>query len=126
MTAEDTRSYDVVVIGAGPVGENVADRTTAAGLSTVIVESELVGGECSYWACEPSKALLRPALLRAEVARVPGVQAGGAPWTSTPCWRTATAWPPTGTTTARSNGSGRPASTSSAATAASTGHGAWP
>lgn len=70
---EDTRTYDVVVIGAGPVGENVADRTTAAGLSTVIVESELVGGECSYWACEPSKALLRPALLRADAARVPGL-----------------------------------------------------
>ncbi|WP_214318688.1 dihydrolipoyl dehydrogenase family protein [Nonomuraea sediminis] len=70
---EDTRSYDVVVIGAGPVGENVADRTTAAGLTTVIVESELVGGECSYWACEPSKALLRPALLRADARRVPGL-----------------------------------------------------
>ncbi|MBB6551752.1 FAD-dependent oxidoreductase [Nonomuraea rubra] len=61
MTAEDIRTHDVVVIGAGPVGENVADRATAAGLSTVIVESELVGGECSSWACEPSKALLRPA-----------------------------------------------------------------
>ncbi|MFF7443253.1 dihydrolipoyl dehydrogenase family protein [Streptomyces sp. NPDC008122] len=73
MTTEDTRTYDVVVIGAGPVGENVADRTVAAGLSTVIVESELVGGECSYWACEPSKALLRPALLRAEASRVPGL-----------------------------------------------------
>ncbi|UBU14892.1 dihydrolipoyl dehydrogenase family protein [Nonomuraea gerenzanensis] len=76
MTIEDTRTYDVVVIGAGPVGENVADRTAAAGLSTVIVESELVGGECSYWACEPSKALLRPALLRAEAGRVPGLAAG--------------------------------------------------
>ncbi|MBB3732931.1 dihydrolipoyl dehydrogenase family protein [Nonomuraea dietziae] len=73
MTNVDTRTYDVVVIGAGPVGENVADRTTAAGLSTVIVESELVGGECSYWACEPSKALLRPALLRADAGRVPGL-----------------------------------------------------
>ncbi|MFI6739324.1 dihydrolipoyl dehydrogenase family protein [Nonomuraea sp. NPDC050451] len=73
MTTEETRTYDVVVIGAGPVGENVADRTAAAGLSTVIVESELVGGECSYWACEPSKALLRPALLRADAGRVPGL-----------------------------------------------------
>ncbi|MFB7493428.1 dihydrolipoyl dehydrogenase family protein [Streptomyces sp. NPDC056161] len=73
MTTEDSRTYDVVVIGAGPVGENVADRAVAAGLSTVIVESELVGGECSYWACEPSKALLRPALLRAEASRVPGL-----------------------------------------------------
>jgi len=58
--------YDVVVIGAGSTGENVADRAKAGGLSVVIVESELVGGECSYWACMPSKALLRSgAALRA-------------------------------------------------------------
>ncbi|MGQ2915207.1 dihydrolipoyl dehydrogenase family protein [Microbacterium aurantiacum] len=56
----DTSSYDLIVIGAGPVGENVADRAVAGGLTAVIVESELVGGECSYWACTPSKALLRP------------------------------------------------------------------
>ncbi|MGZ8805081.1 MAG: dihydrolipoyl dehydrogenase family protein, partial [Microbacterium sp.] len=55
------REYDVIVIGAGAVGENVADRTVQGGLSTVIVEAELVGGECSYWACMPSKALLRSA-----------------------------------------------------------------
>ncbi|WP_409467892.1 dihydrolipoyl dehydrogenase family protein [Streptomyces sp. HC307] len=73
MPTENIRTYDVIVIGAGPVGENVADRTTAAGLSTVIVESELAGGECSYWACEPSKALLRPVLLRADAVRVPGL-----------------------------------------------------
>nr|WP_119590061.1 NAD(P)/FAD-dependent oxidoreductase [Streptomyces scabiei] len=66
--------YDVVVLGAGPVGENVADRTRAAGLSTAIVESELVGGECSYWACMPSKALLRPAIARADARRVPGLR----------------------------------------------------
>ncbi|NBE54098.1 dihydrolipoyl dehydrogenase family protein [Streptomyces boluensis] len=65
--------YDVVVLGAGPVGENVADRTRAAGLSTAIVESELVGGECSYWACMPSKALLRPVIARADARRVPGL-----------------------------------------------------
>ncbi|MEH0613365.1 NAD(P)/FAD-dependent oxidoreductase [Streptomyces scabiei] len=66
--------YDVVVLGAGPVGENVADRTRAAGLSTAIVERELVGGECSYWACMPSKALLRPAIARADARRVPGLR----------------------------------------------------
>ncbi|MEU3299145.1 MULTISPECIES: dihydrolipoyl dehydrogenase family protein [unclassified Streptomyces] len=77
---DTSRTYDVVVIGAGPVGENVADRTKAAGLSTVIVESELLGGECSYWACEPSKALLRPVLARADARRVPGLkQAVGGP-----------------------------------------------
>lgn len=53
------QQFDVIVIGAGPVGENVADRAVQGGLSVVIVESELVGGECSYWACMPSKALLR-------------------------------------------------------------------
>ncbi|MFJ3921687.1 dihydrolipoyl dehydrogenase family protein [Streptomyces sp. NPDC090022] len=65
--------YDVVVLGAGPAGENVADRTRAAGLTTAVVESELVGGECSYWACVPSKALLRPALARSEARQVPGL-----------------------------------------------------
>ncbi|MGW6579938.1 dihydrolipoyl dehydrogenase family protein [Streptomyces globisporus] len=68
-------SYDVVVIGAGPVGENVADRARAAGLTTAVVESELVGGECSYWACMPSKALLRPVVARADARRVPGLSA---------------------------------------------------
>ncbi|MBI0299245.1 NAD(P)/FAD-dependent oxidoreductase [Streptomyces sp. PRKS01-29] len=69
-----TDEYDVIVLGAGPVGENLADRTRAAGLSTVIVERELVGGECSYWACVPSKALLRPVLARAEARQVPGLR----------------------------------------------------
>jgi dihydrolipoamide dehydrogenase len=55
-----TQTYDLIVIGAGPVGENVADYAHKEGLSAVIVEAELVGGECSYWACMPSKALLRP------------------------------------------------------------------
>jgi pyruvate/2-oxoglutarate dehydrogenase complex dihydrolipoamide dehydrogenase (E3) component len=57
MTAE---AYDVIVVGGGPTGENVADRAVQGGLRTVLVEAELVGGECSYWACMPSKALLRP------------------------------------------------------------------
>ncbi|WP_344497985.1 NAD(P)/FAD-dependent oxidoreductase [Streptomyces enissocaesilis] len=67
--------YDVVVVGAGPVGENVADRARAAGLSTAVVENELIGGECSYWACMPSKALLRPVTARADARRVPGLRA---------------------------------------------------
>lgn len=73
MTETEAFAYDVIVLGAGPVGENVADRTRAAGLSTAIVESELVGGECSYWACMPSKALLRPVIARADARRVPGL-----------------------------------------------------
>ncbi|MEO5983393.1 MAG: NAD(P)/FAD-dependent oxidoreductase [Pedococcus sp.] len=52
--------FDVVVIGAGPVGENAADRARKAGLTVAIVEKHLVGGECSFYACSPSKALLRP------------------------------------------------------------------
>ena len=53
------QTYDVIVLGAGSTGENVADRVVGGGLTAVLVESELVGGECSYWACMPSKALLR-------------------------------------------------------------------
>jgi pyruvate/2-oxoglutarate dehydrogenase complex dihydrolipoamide dehydrogenase (E3) component len=52
-------TYDLIVIGAGAVGENVADYATRSGLEVALVEAELVGGECSYWACMPSKALLR-------------------------------------------------------------------
>lgn len=61
--------YDVIILGGGPVGENLADRVVHGGLSAVIVEGELVGGECSYRACTPSKAMLRPgAALRAAQA----------------------------------------------------------
>jgi len=67
-----TVSFDVAVIGAGPAGENVADRVINAGLSAVVIESGLVGGECSYWACMPSKALLRPGEALRMVQRVPG------------------------------------------------------
>jgi dihydrolipoamide dehydrogenase len=67
------QTYDVIVIGAGPTGENVADRAVRGGLTAVIVEAELVGGECSYWACMPSKALLRPADVVAEAGAVQGV-----------------------------------------------------
>ncbi len=64
--------YDVIVLGAGPVGENVADRAVQGGLSAVVVEDRLVGGECSYWACIPSKALLRSGQARRAALRVDG------------------------------------------------------
>jgi pyruvate/2-oxoglutarate dehydrogenase complex dihydrolipoamide dehydrogenase (E3) component len=65
-------SYDVVVLGAGPIGQTVAERAQAAGLNVAVVERELVGGECSYWACVPSKALLRPVIAVADARRVEG------------------------------------------------------
>jgi len=64
--------FDVIVIGAGPAGEALAGRLSKNGYEVALVESGLVGGECSFYACMPSKALLRPAEALAEVSRVPG------------------------------------------------------
>ncbi|MDQ4047063.1 MAG: FAD-dependent oxidoreductase, partial [Actinomycetota bacterium] len=73
MTPHDVeREFDVVVIGAGASGENVADRVVQGGLTAVLIEAELVGGECSYWACMPSKALLRPGSALHGAQTVPG------------------------------------------------------
>jgi pyruvate/2-oxoglutarate dehydrogenase complex dihydrolipoamide dehydrogenase (E3) component len=69
------QTYDVVVLGAGSTGENVADVVVRGGLSAVLVESELVGGECSYWACMPSKALLRGSEVLAAASAVRGADA---------------------------------------------------
>jgi pyruvate/2-oxoglutarate dehydrogenase complex dihydrolipoamide dehydrogenase (E3) component len=69
-----TTEYDLIVIGGGAVAENVADRAVRGGLSAVIIESELVGGECSYWACMPSKALLRSGIALRAAQHVNGAR----------------------------------------------------
>jgi pyruvate/2-oxoglutarate dehydrogenase complex dihydrolipoamide dehydrogenase (E3) component len=72
VPADTQDEFDVVVVGAGPAGEVLAGRVASGGLSTALVERELVGGECSFYACMPSKALLRAPQLLREVERVPG------------------------------------------------------
>jgi dihydrolipoamide dehydrogenase len=71
MTADE---FDVVVIGAGPAGEVCSGRLGEAGLSVAVIEGHLVGGECSFYGCMPSKALLRPAEALAEARRIPGAR----------------------------------------------------
>ena len=66
--------YDVVVIGSGPSGRTVSSRLAKNGMSVVLVENELVGGECHFWACIPSKALLRPPEALTEAHEVEGAK----------------------------------------------------
>ncbi|TNB73012.1 NAD(P)/FAD-dependent oxidoreductase [Arthrobacter sp. BB-1] len=72
MSGSSTTEYDLIILGGGAVGENIADRAVQGGLTTVIVEHELVGGECSYWACMPSKVLLRSAQALRAARQLPG------------------------------------------------------
>jgi pyruvate/2-oxoglutarate dehydrogenase complex dihydrolipoamide dehydrogenase (E3) component len=79
MNAEGER-FDAIVIGAGPAGEVVASRLPQHGIRTALVEQELIGGECAYWACIPSKTLLRPGEVIAEAERAPGTVPGEVRW----------------------------------------------
>jgi pyruvate/2-oxoglutarate dehydrogenase complex dihydrolipoamide dehydrogenase (E3) component len=72
--------YDVVVLGAGPGGRNTASKLAGEGLSVAMCEGELVGGECPFWACIPTKGLLRPVEAREEARRVPGLDAPDPRW----------------------------------------------
>src|SRR3954452_19433700 len=78
MSADDR--FDAVVIGAGPGGRGVARRLAKVGRRGAVVEDELVGGECPFWACIPSKALLRPAEARGEAAHVAGLERPALHW----------------------------------------------
>lgn len=75
MADQLAEAFDVIVVGGGPAGENVAQYARENGLEVALIERELVGGECSYWACMPSKALLRPGDVLAAARRVPGAKA---------------------------------------------------
>ena len=69
--------FDVIVIGAGPVGLQAASRTARGGLSTAVIERRLAGGECEYYGCVPSKAMLLPMEIAGEVGRMPGLDLDG-------------------------------------------------
>ena len=72
MSHASDSHFDVIVIGEGAVAENVADRIVQGGLTAVVVESELVGGDCSYWACMPSKTLIRSGMALRAAKRLGG------------------------------------------------------
>jgi len=75
-----TTDFDAIVIGAGPGGEVAVSRLLAGGLRVALIERELIGGECSYWACIPSKTLLRPVEARAEAGDAAGLSTPQLDW----------------------------------------------
>jgi len=81
------KRFDAVVLGAGPAGEVATGILVEAGLRVALVERELVGGECAYWACIPSKTLLRPPEARNESARAAGVSTPELDWPRVAAYR---------------------------------------
>jgi pyruvate/2-oxoglutarate dehydrogenase complex dihydrolipoamide dehydrogenase (E3) component len=79
--------FDAIVVGAGPAGEVAASRLPKLGLRTALVERELVGGECAYWACVPSKTLLRPPEVRFEAQRTAGTAVPEQSWSEVAAYR---------------------------------------
>ena len=75
-----SEDFDVIVLGMGPGGEVAASRLLAAGRKVAVVERELIGGECAYWGCIPSKTLLRPPDARAEAVRAAGLSRPTLDW----------------------------------------------
>lgn len=75
------------MIGAGPAGEVAVSRLNQQGLRVALIERELVGGECAYWGCIPSKTLLRPPDVRAEAERVAGLEAPQLNWPEVAAYR---------------------------------------
>lgn len=80
MSNETREHFDVAILGAGPAGEHAAGALVAEGRKVLLAERELIGGECSNWACIPTKTLLRPAEVRGESARAAGVQRAALDW----------------------------------------------
>ena len=78
------QEFDVVVIGMGPGGEHVAEALAGKGLAVAAVEAHLVGGECPYWGCVPSKMMVRAAGLLAEGRRIPLMAGRSVAWTVVP------------------------------------------
>jgi pyruvate/2-oxoglutarate dehydrogenase complex dihydrolipoamide dehydrogenase (E3) component len=69
-----SEAFDVVVLGGGPAGEVAVERCRLGDLTVALVERELIGGECSYWGCIPSKTMIRPGDVLAAAERVPGAR----------------------------------------------------